>query len=134
MTQSTAAATRKEVVGYAIGSVGTGGFGVLPGLVLSYYLTDTLGVAALMAGLVVTLPKIWDVVIDPFIGGLSDAQAARRGSRRPMMVLGALTLPVAFLLVFATPPALPPAWAGLWGVGGFLVAAAGRSVVRVPCL
>src|SRR5690625_3979992 len=128
------ALNRKSIAGYAVGSVGTGGFGVLPGLVLCYYLTETLGVAALMAGLVVTLPEIWDVVIDPFIGGLSDAQAARRGSRRPMMVLGALTLPVAFLLVFATPPALPPAWAGLWVVGGFLVAAAGRSVVRVPCL
>jgi len=36
--------------------------------VLVYYLTDTLGVAALVAGLVVTAAKVWDVVIDPWIG------------------------------------------------------------------
>ena len=45
---------RRTVAGYALGSVGTGGFGTLPGLVLAYYLTDTLGVAAGLASLVVT--------------------------------------------------------------------------------
>ncbi|MCU1635020.1 MAG: transporter, partial [Cryobacterium sp.] len=63
---------RKPIVLYAIGSLGTGGFATLPGLVLVYYLTDTLGVAALAAGLVVTLAKIWDVLIDPIIGTRSD--------------------------------------------------------------
>ena len=38
--------TRATVARYAIGSLGTGGFATLPGLVLVYYLTDTLGVAA----------------------------------------------------------------------------------------
>ena len=38
------------VARYAIGSLGTGGFATLPGLVLVYYLTDTLGVAAIAAG------------------------------------------------------------------------------------
>ena len=50
---------------YAIGSIGTGGFATLPGLVLAYYLTDNLGVAAATAGLIITLAKLWDVVIDP---------------------------------------------------------------------
>ena len=50
---------------YATGSVGTGGFATLPGLVLTYYLTDSLGVAALAAGVVITTAKVWDVVIDP---------------------------------------------------------------------
>ena len=65
------------VARYALGSVGTGGFGTLPGLVLVYYLTDTLGVTALLAGVLVTLAKVWDVMIDPIIGARSD-----RGSRR----------------------------------------------------
>lgn len=50
---------------YSIGSIGTGGFATLPGLVLAYYLTDNLGVAAATAGLIITLAKLWDVVIDP---------------------------------------------------------------------
>ena len=67
------------VARYAVGSLGTGGFGTLPGLVLTYYLTDHLGVAALVAGIVVTAAKVWDVVIDPVIGALTDRDLARHG-------------------------------------------------------
>ena len=38
--------TRRTIARYAIGSLGTGGFATLPGLVLVYYLTNTLGVVA----------------------------------------------------------------------------------------
>ncbi len=31
---------RSEVVGYSIGSFGTGGFGTVPGLLLLFYLTE----------------------------------------------------------------------------------------------
>src|SRR3569623_2804103 len=92
--------TRRTSARYAVGSLGTGGFATLPGLVLVYYLTDTLGVAALAAGAVVTVAKVWDVVIDPVIGARSDRMLAVRGSRRPAMLLGALALPVFFLLTF----------------------------------
>lgn len=132
MTQSVPTLKRKDVLGYAIGSVGTGGFGVLPGLVLSYYLTDTLGVAALFAGLVVTLPKIWDVVIDPFIGNFSDADARQRGSRRPLMLAGAVALPICFFLVFATPVQFSPQLAGLWVIVTFMIATTAFSMFQVP--
>lgn len=130
MTQSSP--PRSQVIGYAVGSVGTGGFGVLPGLVLSYYLTDTLGVAALMAGLIVTLPKIWDVIIDPLIGNFSDADASSRGSRRPLMLAGALTLPICFFLVFATPASFSPALAGAWVVVTFMISTTAFSMFQVP--
>ena len=32
------------------------------------YLTDTLGIAAALAGLIVFLPKAWDVVLNPIAG------------------------------------------------------------------
>ena len=47
--------TRATIARYAAGSLGTGGFATLPGLVLTYYLTDSLGVAALAAGAVITV-------------------------------------------------------------------------------
>lgn len=52
--------------------MGTGGFATLPGLVLIYYITDTLGISAWLAGLVVACAKVWDVFADPLIGGWSD--------------------------------------------------------------
>ena len=78
MTAPERTLSRGVVARYAIGSIGTGGFATLPGLVLVFYLTDTLGVTALVAGIVVTAAKVWDVVIDPWIGERSD-----RASRPP---------------------------------------------------
>ena len=92
---------RGVVTRYAIGSVGTGGFATLPGLVLVFYLTDTLGVTALVAGLVVTAAKVWDVVVDPWIGERSDRALARTGTRRTWMRVGAIALPFAFAATFA---------------------------------
>ena len=63
--------SRGTIARYATGSLGTGGFATLPGLVLTYYLTDSLGVAALAAGIVITLAKVWDVLIDPVLGALT---------------------------------------------------------------
>ncbi len=123
---------RTAVARYAIGSLGTGGFSTLPGLVLVYYLTDTLGVAAIVAGLVVTLAKVWDVIIDPVIGARSDRMLAARGSRRPAMVVGAVALPVFFLLTFAVPPGTPVPAAGLWVLVAFLLTATAFSLFQVP--
>ena len=67
---------RKVRLGYATGSLVTGAFGTVPGLLLLPYLTDTLGVAAGLAGLLVLLPKAWDVVVNPVAGRLSDPTTA----------------------------------------------------------
>lgn len=117
---------------YAIGSLGTGGFSTLPGLVLTYYLTDSLGVAAIVAGLVITLAKVWDVVIDPVIGALSDHDLARHGSRRRWMLVGGSLLPVFFALTFAVPPAVGPVAAAIWVLIAFLLTATAFSLFQVP--
>ncbi|MFV0319179.1 MAG: MFS transporter [Microbacterium sp.] len=123
---------RRTVAQYAVGSIGTGGFGTLPGLVLTYYLTDSLGVTALLAGVIVTASKVWDVVIDPVIGALTDRDRARHGDRRRLMVIGALALPVFFALTFAVPPSLGPAVGAIWVLVAFLLTATAFSLFQVP--
>jgi glycoside/pentoside/hexuronide:cation symporter, GPH family len=122
----------RAVAGYAAGSVGTGGFGTLPGLVLAYYLTDTLAVPALLATLVVLVPKVWDVVIDPAVGALSDREARDRGTRSRLMVAGAVTLPVGFVGMFAVPDGLSPALAAAWVAACFVLATTSFSLFQVP--
>ncbi len=117
---------------YAIGSLGTGGFGTLPGLVLVYFLTDSLGITALAAGVVVTLAKVWDVIIDPVIGTASDRSLARRGSRRPLMILGSIALPVFFALTFAVPQGLGELPSGAWVLIAFVLTATAFSLFQVP--
>ncbi|MGY1803424.1 MFS transporter [Blastococcus sp. SYSU D00922] len=123
--------SRGTHVGYALGSIGTAAFGTVPGLLLLYYLTDVLGVAAGIAGLVVFLPKAWDVVLNPWIGSRSDRTESRWGPRRPWMLAGAVTLPLLFVLVFAGPGA-PPALAAVWVAVTFLLAATAYGCFQVP--
>jgi len=120
------------VARFAIGSLGTGGFSTLPGLVLVFYLTDTLAVAAWLAGAVVTVAKIWDVIVSPAIGGLSDRSLYRSGSRRTLMLVGAIALPVFFLLMFAVPGGTAPIAAAIWVFVAFLLASTSFSLFQVP--
>ena len=124
--------TRGTIARYAAGSLGTGGFATLPGLVLTYYLTDSLGVAALAAGAVITVAKVWDVVIDPVIGALTDRDQARHGSRRRLMLIGACALPLLFALTFAAPPALGPVMGAMWVLIAFTLTATAFSLFQVP--
>lgn len=124
--------SRKTIAAYAIGSLGTGGFATLPGLVLVYYLTDTLGVAALAAGAVVALAKIWDVIIDPVIGARSDQSLVASGTRRRFMVLGGALLPVFFILTFAVPAGIDQALSAVWVTLAFLLCATAFSLFQVP--
>jgi len=124
--------SRSTVARYAIGSIGTGGFATLPGLVLVFYMTDTLGIAAWIAGIVVTAAKVWDVLIDPVIGGVSDRSLLRTGSRRRVMTIGALALPVFFLLTFAVPAGAMPGVAVAWVLVAFVVTATAFSLFQVP--
>lgn len=123
--------SRGVVAGYAAGSVGTGGFGVLPGLVLAYYLTDTLGVAAALASLVVIVPKILDVLIDPLIGSIND-QAPIELVREFLALAGALGLPLLFILTFSAPVSAGPGVGALWVLVFFLLAASAYSLFQVP--
>ena len=129
---SNGALSRSTVAIYAAGSLGTGGFATLPGLVLTYYLTNSLGVTALLAGVIVTAAKIWDVVIDPVIGAISDRELRTRGTRRRLMLIGALALPVLFALTFAVPPSIGPWAAAAWVFVAFVATATAFSLFQVP--
>lgn len=104
---------------YASGSFGMGVWVTVPGLLLLYFLTDVLGVAAALAGLTLFVPKIIDVVVHPLIGSRSDRQARALGHRRKMM-FGGVALGLAMVAMFTVPASLEGAPAALW-VGGFYI-------------
>jgi glycoside/pentoside/hexuronide:cation symporter, GPH family len=113
--------------GYSSGSLVTGAFGTVPGLLLLPYLTDTLGIGAAVAGLLVFTPKALDVLLNPVAGRISD----KAGSRRPFVLAGGLALAVAFALIFAA-PARSGAAAGAYVAVAFLAAATAFAFFQVP--
>ncbi|MFF5405234.1 MFS transporter [Streptomyces misionensis] len=113
-----------DLTRYAAGSVGMGVWVTVPGLLLLYFLTRTLGVPAFWAGTTLLLPKIVDVVVHPFLGSLTDRRARRTGHRRGMLRVG-LGLTAAWIALFSVPAGLSGAsaalWVGCWCVAGNLL-------------
>lgn len=122
---------RRVHLGYALGSLVTGAFGTVPGLLLLPYLTDTLGVAAGLAALLVLLPKAWDVLVNPVAGRISDRTRSRWGARRPYLLVGGLALAVLFASIFAAPFASGPGAAAYVALA-FLATATAFAFFQVP--
>jgi glycoside/pentoside/hexuronide:cation symporter, GPH family len=120
----------KVRIGYAAGSLVTGAFGTVPGLLLPPYLTSTVGVSAFVAGLVVLLPKAWDVLVNPLAGRLSDRTNTRWGARRTYLLVGGLAVAVLFASIFA---GVGTGKTGaLWVVFAFLATATAFAFFQVP--
>jgi glycoside/pentoside/hexuronide:cation symporter, GPH family len=117
--------------GYALGSVATGSFGTVPGLLLLPYLTDRLGIAVGLAGLIVFLPKAWDTILNPIAGRISDRSRHPGGRRRPFLLTAGAALAVSFALLFMGPTS-PRGLAATWVVVAFLACATAYAFFQVP--
>ena len=122
---------RRVRIGYGSGSVATGAFGTVPGLMLLPYLTDEVGIAALAAGFIVFLPKAWDVVLNPVAGRISDRTVDPRGARRPWLLRAGIALAVCFALLFAAPDTAGGLEAA-WVLVLFLACASAYAFFQVP--
>lgn len=118
--------------GYALGSLSTGAFGTVPGLLLLPYLTDTLAVPASIAGLLVLLPKAWDVVFNPIAGRISDRTTGRLGARRPYLIYGGIALAICFAALFAGPDTGSATFDALYVAAVFLLCATAFAFFQVP--
>jgi glycoside/pentoside/hexuronide:cation symporter, GPH family len=123
---------RRVLSGYALGSLVTGAFGTVPGLLLAPYLTDTLGVAAGVAGVLVWAPKAWDVLVNPVAGRISDRTRGPWGARRPYLLVGGLVLAVLFAAMFAAPAGSSGAGAAAYVALAFFAAATAFAFFQVP--
>ncbi len=119
---------RATALSYGVGSIGTGVYSTVPGLLLLFYLTDLVGVAAGVASLVLLLPKLWDAVLNPFVGAWSD----RVGARRPFLLAGGIGVPVLFALLFSAPSFDRPAATALWVGAVYTLAMTAFALFQVP--
>jgi len=116
--------------GYASGSIVTGAFSTVPGLLLLPYLTDTLGVAAGLAGVLAFLPKAWNVLLNPLAGRVSDRTTSRIGPRRPYVLGAGVAVGVAFAIMFVGP--FRGAAGAAWAIAGYFVTATAFAFFQSP--
>jgi sugar (glycoside-pentoside-hexuronide) transporter len=90
-------------MGWALGAFTTSVLVNSVGLLHMRFMTDSLGIAAGVAGTLVAISKIYDAVTDPLMGWASDRTRTRLGRRRPYLFLGAFLCALAMVLLFNVP-------------------------------
>ena len=65
-----------------------------------FFLTDVVGLRAYMAGVIAFVVILWDAVICPVVGGLSDRYVTEKGRRLPWLKFSLLPLAVSICLMF----------------------------------
>jgi GPH family glycoside/pentoside/hexuronide:cation symporter len=97
-----------------------------------FFYTSVMGLPARLVGLAGAIGLVWDAVIDPYVGHLSDRARLRLGRRHGFMLVGALTMGLGFWMSFSPPRGLSQGALFAWLLAtGFLVRTA-TSIYRVP--
>ena len=63
----------------------------------------SLGLSAFWLGVVLIIPRLWDAIVDPVIGHLSDNTRTRWGRRRPYLLIGGILVAVFFVVMWWIP-------------------------------
>lgn len=95
--------SRKTKIGFGAGEFSSSIFFTLTSFWLMNFLTDEVRLSAALAGSALLVGKIWDAVIDPFIGYISDHTRTRWGRRRPYILFFSVPFGLAFVLMFSNP-------------------------------
>ncbi len=93
---------------------------ILAALALTFYVflpkyyADVVGINLTVLGIVVLASRVWDALIDPAIGALSDRTRSRWGRRRPWIAVGSVPLAASFVLLIVLPHVTNPLLEGLY--------------------
>lgn len=73
-----------------------------------------LGVSPVLVGFAMAMPRIWEILIDPLIGVVSDRTRSRFGRRLPYMVFGLAGSLLFFIALWWAPGGLSREALGIW--------------------
>jgi GPH family glycoside/pentoside/hexuronide:cation symporter len=116
--------------------VGTVGVSILLNSVTIYFpalMATVLGQSTAIAGALLTISKLYDIIADLIIGARSDATRSRWGRRRPFLLAGAIFSGLTFPAIFA-PPALEGTDLMIYFGAVLILYSTGYSLFNVPYL
>lgn len=107
---------------YGLPAVSLAAVGTTFYVFLPKFYSDTVGVPLALLSVIVLASRLWDAVIDPVIGHLSDRTETRFGRRRPWIAAALVPLALSVLFVMMPPAFLGTTGASVWlAVGTFLL-------------
>lgn len=122
----------KVKLGYGVCDLGGNLFFTVIAFLLLNYLTDTVGIAAGLAGSIIMIGKIWDAITDPVVGYLSDRTQSRWGRRRPYILFGSVPLFLTMILMFTNPNLDGQVKLFVWGIVVYCLLNTAYTLVNIP--
>lgn len=122
----------KEKIIYGAADLFGGGQATMLSIILLYFFTSIIGIDAGIAGTAIMIAKIWDAIIDPTYGVLTDNTRTKLGRRRPYIIAGGALIIPAMALLFAPIQSLSPAIKGVWATLAYLIYCSVSSLSQVP--
>ena len=92
----------------------------------------TLGVSPVLVGAAIALPRLWDAVMDPWIGHASDRCQSRWGRRRPFILIGAFLTALCAAGIWFFPDGRSPMFYFGWLAAGSFLLSTAYSIFVVP--
>ncbi|MEO0410506.1 MAG: MFS transporter [Pseudomonadota bacterium] len=102
-----------RITGYGLGVFGANLVVFPVTSLLLYYLTESIGLTLGLSTLVITVPKVWDMLVDPLIGVYVDQYAQGRGNRFIVFAPLTFALPAVCAALFLLPAFSPTVFAAL---------------------
>ena len=90
-------------VSWGIGAVGVALLMNSVGFLALFYMIGILSIEPAVAGAIIFVTKIFDVLSDPLVGGWSDSLKVNKSRRRPFLFFGAIISALSFVMIFTTP-------------------------------
>lgn len=119
-------------LGWAIGQFAIASHMAIISVYLMFYLTDVHGMPGTLAGTLVLIPRLWNIVTDPLMGGISDRWRSRWGRRRPFLLAGCIVWGLAFAAMFWIPGHYDQTQKATWFFICYFVVNTGLSLYHVP--
>jgi glycoside/pentoside/hexuronide:cation symporter, GPH family len=122
----------KSKLGFGAGEFSSSIFFTLTSFWLLNFLTDEVRLSAGIAGTALLVGKIWDAVIDPLIGSISDHTKSRWGRRRPYLLFFTIPFGAAFVLMFRNPGIADQTGKFIWAMLTYVFFCTVYSFTNIP--
>lgn len=91
---------RKQLLGYGVAGIGdSAGYSLINSFLL-FFLTSVVHIPNVPAGIINSAGGIWNALMSPVIGYISDNSSNKYGRRRPYMLVGGIVLLLSISLLF----------------------------------
>lgn len=99
--------TLKSKIGYASAALGDAASYSFINMFLLFFLTTVAGIEPAAAGTITIVGALWNTLINPIVGYISDNSATKWGRRRPFMFMMSVPLAASLFMLFTAVGVIP---------------------------